>query len=70
MGIKLSPSSVARILFLTFKSICMLVVVLTVACMILALLVMLGLATHAIAGWGGVVFYIVFLIGLLFLYQP
>lgn len=61
-------SRVARILFLAFKCICMLAAVLTVTCMILTVLLVLGVAAHGIAGWTGVVFYILVLLGLAFLY--
>lgn len=46
----------------------MLAAVLTVTCMILTVLLMLGLAAHEIAGWTGVIFYILVLLGLAFLY--
>jgi hypothetical protein len=70
MQIKLSPFRIARILFLAFKSICMLVAVLTVACLALSVLLMIGFCSYVLlGGWTGVAFYITFLIGLAFLYQ-
>lgn len=66
--ISFTLSGIARILFLVFRSICMLAAVLTVTCMILTVLLMLGLAAHEIAGWTGVIFYILVLLGLAFLY--
>lgn len=69
MQIKLSLSRVARILFLVFKAACMLIAVLVVACMILTVLLGIGLAAYQVAGWTGVVTYILAIFGLAFLCQ-
>lgn len=66
--ISFTLSRIARILFLAFKSICMLAAILTVTCMILTVLLMLGFAAYQVASWSGVIFYTLVLLGLAFLY--
>ena len=67
--ISFTLSRVARILFLVFKSICIATAVITVACMILAIMLGIGLAAYQVASWSGVIFCIFVFFGFLFVHQ-